>query len=94
VPTIDQCYTDDQACIWEADQQYKRDKKVDEQILNIIRNRFYNCVYYERNVNEYFYDKELCPKEKADYKEAELNHFIKCIHILHFFSFFIFYTFQ
>lgn len=26
VPTVDQCYTDDHACIYEADQQFLRDK--------------------------------------------------------------------
>jgi len=77
VPTIDQCYTDDQSCIYEANEQYKRDKKVDENILNIVRNRFYKCCYYERGVNEFYNHETICPKERADYKEAELNFFIK-----------------
>lgn len=47
VPTIDQCYTDDYVCIFEANQQYKRDKLVDNEILNIMRKRFEDCVLYE-----------------------------------------------
>jgi len=77
VPTIDQCYTDDQACIYEANQQYNRDRKVDSEIVNIIRHRFFTCVYYQRNVNEYYNHQQLCLKEKEDLKEADLNFFIK-----------------
>ena len=29
VPTIDQCDTEDMACVYEADQQFKRDKYVE-----------------------------------------------------------------
>ncbi|XP_059618840.1 NADH dehydrogenase [ubiquinone] 1 beta subcomplex subunit 10 [Phlebotomus argentipes] len=47
VPTIDQCYTDDVVCQFEADQQFKRDKMVDSEILNILRQRFEDCVHYE-----------------------------------------------
>jgi len=77
VPTIDQCYTDDQACIWEASEQYKRDKKVDEQILAILRNRYFNCCFYERNVNEYYNQEFLCPKQKKEMQDSEINFFIK-----------------
>ncbi|CAG2105590.1 unnamed protein product, partial [Medioppia subpectinata] len=77
VPTIDQCYTDDQACIYEANRQYQRDKKVDENIINILRHRFYTCVYYQRNVNEYYNHQSLCPKEKEAYKQANVDYFIK-----------------
>ena len=44
VPTIDECYTDDVVCIYEADQQFKRDRLVDSQILNILRLRMDDCV--------------------------------------------------
>ncbi|ENN77916.1 NADH dehydrogenase [ubiquinone] 1 beta subcomplex subunit 10 [Dendroctonus ponderosae] len=47
VPTIDQCYTDDAVCIYEANQQYRRDRKVDTEILTILRSRFEDCVMYE-----------------------------------------------
>jgi NADH dehydrogenase (ubiquinone) 1 beta subcomplex subunit 10 len=47
VPTIDQCYTDDYVCIFEANDQFKRDKMVDSEIVNILRKRFEDCVLYE-----------------------------------------------
>ncbi|CAO1303387.1 unnamed protein product [Diamesa serratosioi] len=47
VPTIDQCYTDDAVCIFEANQQFKRDRMVENEILNILRQRFEDCILYE-----------------------------------------------
>ncbi|KAB0796507.1 hypothetical protein PPYR_10568 [Photinus pyralis] len=47
VPTIDQCYNDDPICYFEADQQYKRDRQVDSEILSILRQRFEDCMVYE-----------------------------------------------
>uniref|UniRef100_A0A1L8E0K2 NADH dehydrogenase [ubiquinone] 1 beta subcomplex subunit 10 n=2 Tax=Nyssomyia neivai TaxID=330878 RepID=A0A1L8E0K2_9DIPT len=47
VPTIDQCYTEDAVCQFEADGQFKRDRQVDSEILNILRQRFEDCVQYE-----------------------------------------------
>ncbi|KAJ6648784.1 NADH dehydrogenase [ubiquinone] 1 beta subcomplex subunit 10 [Pseudolycoriella hygida] len=47
VPTIDQCYTDDVACHFEANQQFRRDKMVENEILSILRQRFEDCVLYE-----------------------------------------------
>jgi NADH dehydrogenase (ubiquinone) 1 beta subcomplex subunit 10 len=44
VPNIDECYIDDKVCIYEADQQFKRDRLVDSQILNILRLRMDDCV--------------------------------------------------
>jgi len=47
VPTIDECYTDDLVCQFEADEQFRRDKMVDNDILQILRQRFEDCVFYE-----------------------------------------------
>ncbi|XP_067005118.1 NADH dehydrogenase [ubiquinone] 1 beta subcomplex subunit 10 isoform X2 [Anabrus simplex] len=47
VPTIDQCYTDDMMCYFEANHQFKRDRMVDTEILAILRQRFEDCVHYE-----------------------------------------------
>ncbi|XP_063700919.1 NADH dehydrogenase [ubiquinone] 1 beta subcomplex subunit 10 [Culicoides brevitarsis] len=47
VPTIDECYTDDRVCQFEADEQFRRDKMVDNEILTILRQRFEDCVFYE-----------------------------------------------
>lgn len=73
VPTIDQCYEDDRVCIYEADEQFKRDKKVDNEILNILRQRYEDCVMYERPDNV-----EKCTPLWKYYKQAEENWFIKC----------------
>merc|ERR1712055_1226317 len=46
VPTIDECYTDDIVCYTEANEQFKRDRMVDNEILNILRQRQEDCVMW------------------------------------------------
>jgi NADH dehydrogenase (ubiquinone) 1 beta subcomplex subunit 10 len=65
VPTIDECYIDDRVCIYEADQQFKRDRLVDSQILNILRLRMDDCVKEELPDHM-----PLCGKFKEDYEKA------------------------
>lgn len=72
VPTIDQCYMDDPCCAYEADMQFKRDKFVDNEILNILRMRFEDCVAYETP------DHEKCRPIYEYYLKAEDNWFSKC----------------
>ncbi|CAL8092461.1 unnamed protein product [Orchesella dallaii] len=71
VPTIDQCYTDDKACLYEADQQYMRDRAVDSEIINILRYRMDDCV------REEYPDYEKCFPLKEAYEQAAENWFIK-----------------
>jgi len=71
VPTIDECYTDDELCIYEADEQYQRDRMVDSDILLILRQRRDDCYLYE---NPDFYK---CDKLKEAYNENLHNYFIK-----------------
>lgn len=73
VPTIDQCYTDDPCCIYEANEQFKRDRLVDDNILSILRNRFEDCVLYEMPD-----EAERCKAIWEEYKVAEANWFSKC----------------
>uniref|UniRef100_A0A6M2DU84 NADH dehydrogenase [ubiquinone] 1 beta subcomplex subunit 10 n=1 Tax=Xenopsylla cheopis TaxID=163159 RepID=A0A6M2DU84_XENCH len=73
VPTIDTCYTDDPICEYEANQQFKRDKLVDSEILNILRQRFEDCSLYEEPD-----DKEKCKVVLQQYKDASTDWFIKC----------------
>lgn len=73
VPTIDQCYTDDPICYYEANAQYRRDRLVDSEVLNILRKRFEDCTIYEAPDHV-----EKCKKLLDEYKEAETNWFIKC----------------
>uniref|UniRef100_A0A481SWH6 NADH dehydrogenase [ubiquinone] 1 beta subcomplex subunit 10 n=1 Tax=Nicoletia phytophila TaxID=1350298 RepID=A0A481SWH6_9INSE len=72
VPTIDECYTDDSVCQFEANQQFKRDKMVDNEILNILRQRFEDCVLYEGPDA-----KVKCQGVLEQYKQAEENWFTK-----------------
>lgn len=73
VPTIDQCYTDDVVCREEATLQFKRDKKVDSEILVILRSRFDDCVAYE-NPDQL----KKCTPLWEYYKRAEENWFSRC----------------
>lgn len=73
VPTIDQCYTDDPVCIFEADQQFRRDKMVENEILSILRQRMEDCILYEAPDHV-----EKCAPLKEYYKKAEENWFTKC----------------
>lgn len=73
MPTIDQCYTDDQCCYYEANEQFKRDRQVDNDILSILRQRFENCSLYEAPDVE-----EKCGDIWETYKLAEENWFSKC----------------
>jgi len=71
VPNIDECYTDDRVCIYEADQQFKRDRIVDSQIINLLRLRADDCV------KEEYPDISICYKLKEQWLEAEGNWFSK-----------------
>ncbi|CAH1400736.1 unnamed protein product [Nezara viridula] len=72
VPTIDECYTDDPICKFEANQQFSRDRAVDNEVLNILRQRFEDCVTYEAPDHV-----SRCKKLKEMYDEASTNWFIK-----------------
>ncbi|XP_050101381.1 NADH dehydrogenase [ubiquinone] 1 beta subcomplex subunit 10 [Anopheles aquasalis] len=72
VPTIDQCYTDDAVCIFEANQQFRRDKMVDNEILAILRQRFEDCVMYEQPDHV-----RKCKSFLDTYEKAAENWFIK-----------------
>jgi len=71
VPTIDQCWQDDVACFYEADQQYKRDRGVDLEIINILRYRMDDCL------REEYPDYERCLPMKDTYDKASENWFAK-----------------
>lgn len=73
MPTIDQCYTDDVVCIFEANQQFKRDKRVDNEILSILRQRFEDCVLYESPDHA-----RKCASILETYNKATENWFTKC----------------
>lgn len=73
VPTIDECYTDDLVCQFEADMQFKRDKLVDSNIVSIMRNRFEDCMFYENPDHL-----TKCASLKEAYEQAAEAWFTKC----------------
>ncbi|XP_042216710.1 NADH dehydrogenase [ubiquinone] 1 beta subcomplex subunit 10-like [Homarus americanus] len=72
VPTIDECYTDDVVCFIEANEQFKRDRMVDNEVLNILRQRQEDCILYEATDH-----KEKCAGLMEVYDKAAENWFIK-----------------
>jgi len=68
VPTVDECNADDTICIWEANQQYKRDRDVDKFILDNLRNRRQECFMHWKPDHDF-----KCGKEIQDFMEAERN---------------------
>ncbi|XP_059478012.1 NADH dehydrogenase [ubiquinone] 1 beta subcomplex subunit 10 [Neocloeon triangulifer] len=72
VPTIDECYTDDRICFYEANEQFKRDKDVENEILTILRVRLEDCTVFngpDAGVK--------CKDIFENYKKAETNWFCK-----------------
>lgn len=76
MPTIDQCYTDDHVCIFEANQQFRRDKMVENEILSILRQRFEDCVLYESPDHMV-----KCKGILMAYEKGAENWFTKCKYI-------------
>jgi len=72
VPTIDECYIDDLVCHHEANDQYQRDRKVDGFIMEILKNRWHECVFYH-GVDE----AHKCQPLLDTWKDAETNLFVK-----------------
>jgi len=72
VPTVDQCDINDPVCIYEAEQQFLRDKKVDSNILHYLRQKKIECQTWEGPDNAY-----KCKQLVDTYEEAATNWFIK-----------------
>lgn len=71
VPEIDLCGVNDLGCFYEANEQYRLDKMVDGNILDILKQRVDRCFNYnEQHLNR-------CTQVLEDMEEAELNFFIK-----------------
>ncbi|XP_043485011.1 NADH dehydrogenase [ubiquinone] 1 beta subcomplex subunit 10 [Leptopilina heterotoma] len=65
VPTVDQCYTDDRVCIFEADEQFRRDRLVDSEICDLLKQRYEDCAIYQGVV-----DRERCQPLLDAYETA------------------------
>lgn len=77
VPTIDECYYNDMACIYEANVQMQRDKMVEEQLVDLLQQRAADCMWYEAYNKEIDNPKSKCGELKRDYEEAQMNLYIK-----------------
>ena len=73
VPTIDECYVNDPLCRYEAQEQFRRDQMVDDEILVILRQRRIECELYHGRADAPKY----CQKIVDDYITAETNWFTK-----------------
>ena len=73
VPTVDECPYNDAICIYEANEQYLRDKKVDKFIVQILGERVEECYIREGNYDGF----EKCRKLDEDHEKALTNYFIK-----------------
>jgi len=73
VPTIDECDVEDAVCYYEANSQFKRDRMVDTQILNVLRKRRMDCeIYYGPDAYP-----NHCAQAKEDFISNETNWFVK-----------------
>jgi len=68
VRSIDQCYTDEWDCIYEANEQFRRDKRVDSSIVSILRYRVDDCVR-----EEYPDHLPRCLQLQEEYEQAAAN---------------------
>jgi len=73
VPTIDECHVNDPLCKFEAQEQFRRDKHVDDEILVILRQRKLECEHYHGRTDA----EKYCKKVREDYITAETNWFTK-----------------
>jgi NADH dehydrogenase (ubiquinone) 1 beta subcomplex subunit 10 len=73
VPDIDTCPVNDLACLWEANEQFRLDRGVDFQIVQILRYQYERCfeVHFKKS------GVSKCLKALEEFEEADLNCFIK-----------------
>ncbi|KAL3310926.1 NADH dehydrogenase (Ubiquinone) 1 beta subcomplex, 10 [Cichlidogyrus casuarinus] len=75
VPTIDECKLDDDMCIHFANTQFKRDRRVDKNIIHILQQRFNRCQKWHQYDDETRLEK--CARFENDLRDSQVNYFIK-----------------
>jgi len=76
VPTVDQCDYMDHVCIFEANEQFLRDRKVDKFITQLLSQRSKECYMREGSYDGF----NKCRHLDDEYEKALTNYFIKCKH--------------
>lgn len=81
VPTVDECYTSDVICVQEANEQLRRDRKVEASIIAILQDRFNACNLFYKYDTELFANRNdpesPCYKAWHDWRNAQVNYYIK-----------------
>lgn len=74
---IDECYSDDLACIYEANAEFRRNFLVDREALTLLRNRFDACAFRYVNDTKFTQISDKCDSLREIYEENLTNFHIK-----------------
>lgn len=74
---VDECYIDDQACLFEADTEFKRLRMVDKATLDLLRYRRDSCNFWNLSTKNRYYPSDNCQEITDTYDREETNFFIK-----------------
>ena len=83
IPGLWECPTNDRACLYEAEMQYKMDREVDRAVLQVLEDRLRACwtaqgtAWNERDVNV-----EKCHELAMFKRQADMNYATKYRNIL------------
>lgn len=75
---IDECYIDDYVCIYEADQEFKRNRLVDKATLDLLRYRRDSCNFWHiLNKGFTYQPHEACRDVDQTYERESINFMVK-----------------
>lgn len=74
---VDECYVDDQACLYEANQEFRRNFLVDRQTLELLRYRRDACAFWNLTTENRNFPSDKCQDLIDTFNREELNFFTK-----------------
>ena len=77
MPTIDECYMHDYVCRKEATLQMKRDRQVENFMINILRERLSDCLLYHYPATAASEPDSPCHEIEKTFLKASANMYIK-----------------